>query len=574
MFRKFLSYYNKHKKLLIIDLLCVLIMSFIDIIYPYLTRYIINGNVKTWQTLLYLGIALLFLYSFRYLCAYIIGYFGHVLGINIETDMRQDLFKKFEEMDYQYFDDKKSGELLANLTSHLNEISEMSHHTLEDLLSSLLIIVGSFVVCMIVNPLLTAIVSIGIVSLFLFTFFRRKKMMKCFRSVRKEQGDLAAQIGSSLSGIQLTKAFDNEEYEIDHFSKINQQYQNARLKQVKELGFFHSTTNYFTNLTNLILLIAGGVMFLYDAIDAPDLVMFFLYVNFLISPITKLSSTVETTQQAWSGFEKFYHIMERKNQIVSKENAIQVQSLLGKIEFDHVTFKYKEDQEDILKNFSLTIQPGSKIAIVGETGVGKSTISKIIPRFYDIQEGKILIDGINVADYDLISLRRLIGHVQQDVFIFWGTIKENILYGNPKASDEEVILAAKKANIDEFICSLPDGYNTMCGERGIQLSGGQKQRISIARIFLKNPNILILDEATSALDNVTEKLIQKSFDELSKNKTTIVIAHRLTTIKDCDCIVVLGKEGILEKGTHDELMKQKGFYYEMVEAADKGENNG
>lgn len=574
MLKKFASYYKKHRKLLILDLVCVVFMSLIDIVYPYLSRYIINGKVTMWQTLLYLGLALLLLYSFRYLCAYIIGYYGHVLGIKIETDMRQDLFQKFEEMDYQYFDDKKSGELLANLTSHLNEISEMSHHTLEDVLSSMLIIIGSFAVCIIVNPLLTGIVSVGILGLFLFTFFRRKKMMRCFRSVRKEQGELSAQIGSSLSGIQLTKAFDNEDYEIHHFAKINQQYQDARLKQVKEIGIFHSTTNYFTNLTNLILLIAGGIMFIEHKIDAPDLLMFFLYVNFLISPITKLSATVETTQQAWAGFEKFYHIMERKNQIVSKENAIKVHSLIGKIEFDQVTFKYKENQEDVLKNFSLTIAPGSKVAIVGETGVGKSTISRIIPRFYDIQEGTLKIDGIDVQDYDLVSLRRLIGHVQQDVFIFWGTIKDNILYGNPSATDEEVIQAAKKANIDDFICSLPDGYQTMCGERGIQLSGGQKQRISIARIFLKNPNILILDEATSALDNVTEKLIQKSFDELAKDKTTIVIAHRLTTIRDCDCIVVLGKEGIMEKGTHQELMDKKGFYYQMIEATRKEETNG
>ena len=567
MFKKFLSYYKKHYKLLILDLVCVVLMAVIDIIFPFLTRYIINGKVEIIETLLWIGVTLLLLYTLRYLVAYIIGYYGHVLGIKIETDMRQDLFEKFEKMDYQYFDDKKSGELLANLTTHLNELSEMSHHTPEDLLSSLIIIIGSAVVCFIVNPILSCFVFVGILSLFIFTLIRRKKMMKCFRNVRKEQGEISSQINSSLTGMQLTKSFDNEKYEIENFKVINGKYKNVRLKQVKEIGYFHSTMNYLINITNLILLIVGGIMFIKQFIDAADLIMFFLYVNFLVSPITKLSNTVETTQHAWSGFEKFYNIMQIDNKIKSKENPIYVDSFEGKIEFKNVVFKYKDESEEVLNNFNLIIEKGSKIAIVGETGVGKSTISKIIPRFYEVNEGEILIDDINIKDYELYNLRRLIGHVQQDVFIFWGTIKDNILYGNPNASMEEVILASKKANIYEFIMSLPEGFNTLCGERGIQLSGGQKQRISIARIFLKNPNILILDEATSALDNVTEKLIQKSFDELAKGKTTIVIAHRLTTIKNADLIVVLGKEGIIEKGTHEELMSKNGVYARMYNAS-------
>lgn len=573
MFRKFLSYYKKHYLLVILDLLCVLLMALIDIVFPYFTRYIINGKVETIEMLIIIGVSLLVLYSLRYLFAYIIGYYGHVLGIKIETDMRQDLFEKFEKMDYQYFDDKKSGELLANLTTHLNELSEMSHHTPEDIFSSSIIIIGSAIICFIVNPILSSFVSIGIISLFIFTLLRRKKMMKCFRSVRKEQGEISAQINSSLSGMQLTKAFDNEKYEIDNFKVINGKYKKARLRQVKEIGFFHSTTNYLTNITNLILLIIGGIMFINKSIDAADLIMFFLYVNFLISPITKLSNTVETTQQAWSGFERFYNIMKIENKITSKYNPIYVDSFKGKIEFKNVTFKYKENSEDVLNNFNLIIEPGMKIAIVGETGVGKSTISKIIPRFYEVNDGEILIDDVNIKDYELYNLRRLIGHVQQDVFIFWGTIRDNILYGNPLASEKEIIEASKKANIHEFIMSLPNGYDTLCGERGIQLSGGQKQRISIARIFLKNPNILILDEATSALDNVTEKLIQKSFDELAINKTTIMIAHRLTTIKDADLIVVLGKNGIIEKGKHNELMSLNGIYSKMYNNGLNLENN-
>ena len=563
MLKKFFSYYKRHKKLLILDLVCVLLMSLVDIVFPYLTRHIINGKVEVIEVLIGIGISLIILYSLRYLFAYIIGYYGHVLGIKIETDMRQDLFTKFEKMDYQYFDDKKSGELLANLTSHLSEISEMSHHTPEDIFSSLIVIIGSFVVCFIVNPLLTLLVSIGIIALFIFTLLRRKKMMRCFRSVRKEQQEISSEINSSLQGIQLTKAFDNEEYEIKNFKGVNDRYKNSRLRQVKEIGFFHSTMNYLINLTNLILLISGGIMFIYNKIDAADLTMFFLYVNFLVSPISKLSSTVETTQNAWSGFERFYNIMNIENKIVSKENPIRVDNFKGKIEFKNVDFRYKENSEEVLTNFNLVIEPSKKIAIIGETGVGKSTISKIIPRFYEVNNGEILIDDVNIKDYELYDLRRLIGHVQQDVFIFFGSIRDNILYGNPLASEEEIIEASKKANIYDFIMSLKDGFDTICGERGIQLSGGQKQRISIARIFLKNPNILILDEATSALDNVTEKLIQKSFDELAKGKTTIMIAHRLTTIKDADEIIVLGKDGILEKGTHTELMELKGVYYKM-----------
>ena len=567
MFKKFISYYKRHYRLLILDLVCVIMVALIDIIFPYLTRYIINGNVKTIDILVLIGVALLVIYSLRYIFAYIVGYYGHVLGIKIETDMRQDLFEKFERMDYQYFDDKKSGELLANLTTHLNELSEMSHHTPEDLVNSIIVIIGSAIVCFVVNPILSCFVFIGIVGLFAFTLLRRKKMMRCFRQVRKEQGEISSQINSSLSGMQLTKAFDNEKYEVENFRVVNNTLKNVRLKQVKEIGFFHSTMNYLINITNLILLIVGGLMFIHNQIDSADLIMFFLYVNFLVSPITKLSSTVETTQHAWSGFEKFYNIMQIKNKIESKENPVYKDYFEGKIEFKNVNFKYKEENEEVLSNFNLVINPGLKVAIVGETGVGKSTISKIIPRFYEVNDGEILIDDINIKDYELYNLRRLIGHVQQDVFIFYGSIKENILYGNPLASEEEIIEASKKANIYDFIMSLPQGFDTLCGERGIQLSGGQKQRISIARIFLKNPNILILDEATSALDNVTEKLIQKSFDELAIGKTTIMIAHRLTTIKNADLIVVLGKNGILEQGTHDELMKRNEVYASMYNAS-------
>lgn len=567
MFKMFCSYYKSYKKLFFIDIFCVLLMSAIDLIFPMATRKILSGEITQTKTIITIGVVLLVFYVIRFFLSFIIGYWGHVLGIRIETDMRRDLFKKFQEMDYQYFETKKSGELLTNLTSHLHDLSEMSHHVPEDLFVSVIMIIGSFTILMFINPILTSIVFIAIVVLIVFAIIRRKKMRASFRQVRAEQAELSSQIESSLSGISLTKAYNNEEYEIEHFETINQSYQSSRRKSFKELGLFGSTINLLTNITNLVLLVVGSIMVINKSLPFEDLVAFFLYINFLISPITKLSMTMEMLQQGWSGFERFYKVMMTKPTITSHENCVENHDFIGKIEFKNVTFNYGTDDKDVLNNFSLTVNPGQKIALVGETGVGKTTISKLIPRFYDVLEGKILIDDVDVKDYNLSLLRDNIGHVQQDVFIFWGTIKENILYGKPNATDDEVIEAAKKANIHDFIMTLPQKYDTLTGERGVKLSGGQKQRISIARIFLKNPKIIILDEATSSLDNVTEKLIQDSFNELSVNKTTIMIAHRLTTIQNCDNIIVLGKSGILEMGNHSELLNKNGYYAKIYNSS-------
>lgn len=570
MFKYFCSYYKNHKKLFILDIVCVFFMAGIDLVFPLVTRSILQGKVSVVSTILLIGFLLLILYIIRFFLSFIIGYYGHYLGIKIETDMRKDLFEKFETLDYQYFEDKKSGELLTNLTTHLHDLSEMSHHVPEDLFVSVVMILGSFIILLFINPILTLIVFVAIIILIIFAIFRRKKLMDSFRLVRKEQGELASKIGSSLGGISLTKAYNNEEYEINHFKTINLQYQDSRKKSFKELGLFNSTVNLLTNITNLILLMAGSIMVIYQdktGFTLEDLVAFFLYINFLISPITKLSSTMEMLQQGCSGFERFYNIMILQPSITSKENCVNHHEFIGKIEFKNVCFNYGDEEKDILHDFSLNIQPGEKVALVGETGVGKTTISKLIPRFYDVLNGSILIDDINIKDYHLYDLRNAIGHVQQDVFIFWGTIKENILYGKPNATDQEVMEAAKKANIHDFIMTLPEKYNTLTGERGIKLSGGQKQRISIARLFLKNPTIIILDEATSALDNVTEKLIQNAFESLSKDKTTITIAHRLTTIKNSDTIIVLGKDGIIEKGNHQQLMNLNGVYAKMYNSS-------
>lgn len=396
-------------------------------------------------------------------------------------------------------------------------------------------------------------------------------MLARFRQVRTVQGELNAEVESSLMGIRLTKAYTNEEYEQGKFENVNRKYRSARSNVFREIALFGSGNDFFINLTNLAILIFGGYFVFNPDINFGiiDLTTYFLYINFLIKPIQRLTNSMEQIQQGASGLEKFFKIMDVKTKINSKPDSITKNDFVGKIEFNNVDFTYQsgEDAEHILKNFTLDIEPGKKVALVGETGVGKSTISKLVPRFYDVIDGSILIDGVDVRDYDLYNLRRSIGTVQQDVFIFYGTIKENILYGKPEASFEEVIEAAKKAQIHDFIMELEFGYDTLTGERGVRLSGGQQQRISIARLFLKNPKILILDEATSSLDNITENLIQKSFDELSKDKTTIIIAHRLSTIRNADEIIVMGKEGIIERGRHQDLIKQDGYYASLYNAS-------
>lgn len=568
MFKKLASYYKKHKGLLIFDIICTLLFAGIDTIYPYLTREILDGKASTVEKLAVISGALLLVYILHYFCSYAIGYFGHVLGIKIETDMRADLFKKIESLDYQYFDDKQSGELLANLTAHLNEISEASHHSVEDFITVAIHLFVPLVLCTIVNWKLALVMVAGLACLAIFTAFKRKIMMNCFRSVRKEQGELSAKLASSLSGVQLTKAFNNENFEVKNFSSINDEYRLSKLRQVKQTSVFYSTNNFIANITKLILLAVAGYIIIQDnGASISDFVMFFLYTNSLIAAVSRFPQVVETTQQAWSGYEKFYSIMTFENKIVSPPDAVSADNIEGKIEFNDVSFSYKNDGNNVLNGFSLVINPGEKIGVVGETGVGKSTISKLIPRFYDVTGGELTIDGINIKDFDIASIRNQIGHIQQDVFIFWGSVADNIRYGKPEASMDDIIEAAKKARIDDFIETLPQKYDTLCGERGILLSGGQKQRIAIARIFLRNPKILILDEATSALDNITEKMIQKSFDELSSGKTSIIIAHRLTTVKNCDKIVVLGKDGISECGTHDELMELDGYYAKMYNAS-------
>ena len=576
MIKRFARYYKPHLRLFILDLFFATMLSAIDLVFPMMTNYVLKDlfNEPSFEVkfLIYIGIGFIVLYVIRFFCSYFIGYWGHIMGIRIETDMRTDLFKKFQILDYQFFDDKKTGELMTNLTTHLHDVSEMSHHAPEDLFISFIMLIGSFIILLTVNVYLTLIVFFFLMLLIMYSLRRRKKMLNRFRQVRTVQGELNAEVESSLMGIRLTKAYTNEEFEQIKFEDVNKKYRKARSNVFREIALFGSGNDFFINLTNLAILIFGGYFVFNPNINFSviDLTTYFLYINFLIKPIQRLTNSMEQIQQGASGLEKFFNIMDVEPKIVSKPNAIKKDNFEGKIEFKNVSFQYQNNDENnkehVLNQFSLNIESGKKIALVGETGVGKSTISKLVPRFYDVNEGEILVDGIDVRDYDVYNLRRAIGTVQQDVFIFYGTIKENIMYGKPDATFKEVVEAAKKAQIHDFIMSLEHGYDTITGERGVRLSGGQQQRISIARLFLKNPKILILDEATSSLDNITENLVQKAFEDLAKDKTTIVIAHRLSTIKDVDEIIVMGKEGIIERGKHDELIKKNGYYAKLYYA--------
>lgn len=568
MIKRFLAYYKNHLGLFIIDMICATLVAGIDLVFPLVTSLMTKNYIpnKMIDKVLIVGGCLLALYLFRLLLQYVISYWGHMMGTLIEKDMREDLFKKYEVLDYQFFDDNKVGTLMSNLTNHLRDVSEMSHHAPEDLFISLIMLVGSFVILIGINPILTlAIFAIVIIEI-IFCLTRRRKQLNSFRGVRKFHGELNSRVESSISGIRLTKAFANEEYENEKFVKTNDEYQDSWKEAYKQMTIFNCGNEFLIELTNLVLLVLGGYLVYSGDLLIADLLTYFLYINYLTKPINRLMAMMQQLQQGFAGIETFHEIMEIKPAIQSPVNGIKDKKIEGNIDFINAAFHYNE-QDDILNNFNLKIRKGEKIAIVGETGVGKTTISKLIPRFYDLNRGQLLIDDIDIKKLDLSLLRKSIGYVQQDVFIFYGTIEENIRYGNINATFEEVIEAAKSANIHDFIMTLPDGYQTITGERGVKLSGGQKQRISIARLFLKNPPIIILDEATSSLDNITEKLIQEAFDRLLANKTSIIIAHRLSTIKNSDRIIVLGKDGIIEEGTHSELINKDGYYNRLYNAS-------
>lgn len=560
MLKRFIRYYKPYKKLFILDLLAAFLVSACDLFYPMITRNIINDVIPNRQIklLFVFAIVLTLIFLIKAGLNYFMQYWGHVVGVRMQADMRRDLFDKLQDMPNKYFDNNKTGVIMSRIINDLLDISELAHHGPEDLFISLVMLVGSFIILCTINVPLTIITFAIIPFLLFYTIHKRNKMKKAFKETRVKTGEVNATIENSISGVRVTKSFGNKAYEMEKFDKSNGIFKKAREHAYKAMAEYFSGMFFLVDMLELIVLIAAGYFTYLGKINVGDFAAYLLYIKMFLQPIRKLINFNEMFQNGMSGFERYEEIMNEKNE---KEipNAKELKDVKGKITIKDVTFRY-DNKESILENFNLDIEAGKMVALVGPSGGGKTTICNLIPRFYDYESGQIFIDDVDISTVTLKSLRENIGIVQQDVFLFTGTIKENIMYGNPNATDEEVIEAAKNACLHDFIMGLEDGYDTFIGERGVKLSGGQKQRISIARVFLKNPAILILDEATSALDNVTEYEIQKALEELSKDRTTLVVAHRLSTVKNSDEIVVLTDKGIEERGTHEELIKLGGVY--------------
>jgi ATP-binding cassette subfamily B protein len=566
--RRFAKYYKPHKKLFIIDMACAFVISVFNLAYPYLTKEIINVFVP--DKLLYYMLAgagaLLGLYIIKALLNYVLQYWGHLVGVRIQADLRSELFNHLQKLPFSYFDDNKTGVIMSRMTNDLFEISELAHHGPENLFLSLVTITGAFIMLAFINLWLTLITFVCVPLVVVTAAFMRRRMIKTFARVRVVQGEINADIESAVSGIRVSRAYGAQEHEREKFERGNAEFVKAKSGQYKVMGEFFSSMNFFMDFLYFTVILSGGLFFYYDFIDVGEFAAFVLYIITLITPIRTLTTIYEQIQEGMTGFKRFCEITDIPAE-TEKPDAIVPDTLKGEIVFENVSFAYKNDGEEncVIKNFSMKIPAGRTVALVGPSGGGKTTICHLIPRFYEIDGGKITIDGYDLRDLDRAALRRNIGVVQQDVFLFNGTIRENIAYGNFGASDEEIEAAAKKANIHDYVASLPDGYGTQVGERGVKLSGGQKQRVSIARAFLKNPPILILDEATSALDNATEMQIQSALHKLSAGRTALVVAHRLSTIKNADEIIVVTADGIEERGTHEELIAKGGAYRELYE---------
>ena len=571
MLKKFISYYKPYLNLFILDLSCAFLIASVDLTFPLITRQFINDIIPNGKLrIFYLFIiALLVLAVIRAVLNYVIDYWGHMVGTRMERDMRRDLFEHLQTLSFDYFDNVKTGHIMSRIVNDLREISELSHHGPEDLFLSLVMLIGSFIILTMIEWRLTLIIYGFLPLLIWYAILKRKKMSSAFRSVRKRIANVNAQLENSISGIRVAKSFTNEEYEIEKFNEGNREFNDSREFAYKVMAEFFVGIFFLSNILNIIALSVGGFFVYRGYINIGDLVAYLLYINFFLQPIRKLTNFTQQFQDGMTGFERFVEIMKVKPSIVDKENAVTLKEIKGKIEFKNVTFKYSENKF-VLSNINLTIMPGETMALVGPSGGGKTTLCQLIPRFYEVNSGEILVDNMNIKDIKIKSLRENIGLVQQDIFLFTGSIKENILYGKPNSEDEEVVKAAKNANIHDFIMSLPEGYDSYIGEKGIKLSGGQKQRISLARAFLKNPAILILDEATSALDSEAEMIIQQALEKLTIGRTVLVIAHRLSTIKNANQIVVLTDQGIKEKGNHSELIVKDGLYTKLYNAQFRG----
>lgn len=562
--KKFIGYYKPYKKIFFFDLFCATIISAVDLVYPQILRTSVNTlftqeKEVIFRSLIFLFVGLLVLYICQAACKYYVSYQGHVMGAWIERDMRRELFDHYEKLSFSYYDRNNTGQMMSKLVSDLFEISEFAHHGPENLFISTIKIIGSFLFLFMINAKLALLLAVVVVLMVLFCFNQNKRMQETFMDNRRKIGDINASLQDTLSGIRVVQSFANEEIERRKFHRSNENFVKSKDGNYRCMGTFQGGTALFQGLMYLTVLVAGGYLIAIGDMAPSDLAMYALYIGIFISPIQILVEFTEMLQKGLSGFRRFLSVIETEPEIVDAPGAADMGKVSGHIAYEDVIFHYNDD-EPVLNHVSFEIPAGKSVALVGPSGGGKTTICSLLPRFYDATGGKITIDGQNIRNVTLKSLRNSIGIVQQDVYLFGGSIRENIAYGKPGATEEEIVEAAKKANIHNFIMDLPDGYNTFVGERGARLSGGQKQRISIARVFLKNPPILILDEATSALDNESERHIQQSLEQLSKDRTTITIAHRLSTIRNADEIIVISDQNISERGTHKDLLAKGGLY--------------
>lgn len=567
MIHNFLHYYKPYKSILYGVVIGSLVAALLDLVFPMLVRQILNEVLpqKNTDRLLHDTGILFILYLGNYGLLYLVNYYGHLMSAKIENDMRRDLFEHLQQMSFKYFDNAKTGQLLSRLTSDIAEIGELSLRGPNDIIVCCITMIGTIGILFWMNVYLGILIAVLLIAKTLHTVYVNKKMKAAFRENRIKSGEITARAEESLGGIRLVKAFAQEEYELARFMEKSLDFLETRRKSYKILAYFSGSVNFFTNITNLLILACGGLLIAKDKLSLSDFVAFLLYVNLFMKPLLRLTVFTEMYQRGMAGFQRFYEIMEMKPEIINQKDTVVCKKIRGEIEFDNLVFGYS-DQKKVIKGFNLKIAPGQTVVFVGETGAGKTTIASLLLRFYDPLSGRILVDGIDIRQYKQQELRRNIGIVQQDVFLFSDSVTHNIAYAKPEAEQSEVENAARLAAADKFIEELPNKYATEIGERGVKLSGGQKQRLAIARVFLKNPPIVILDEATSSLDNYTEKLIQESLDKLAENRTTLIIAHRMSTIKNADKIIVLNNGEVAEIGTHSTLMSGGGLYYNLYNA--------
>ncbi len=563
--KKFIKYYKPYKAVFFIDLLCATIISAIDLAFPQLLRTLTKtlfagAPGKIISALIPITIGLLVAYIIQTACRYYVTYAGHMMGARMERDMRKELFDQYEKLSFSYYDQNNSGQMMSKLVSDLFDISELAHHGPENLFISLIKIIGSFIFLFMINRMLAVPMLILVVFMLVFSYGQNKKMQETFMDNRRKIGDINSSLQDTLAGIRVVQSFANERIEQEKFNRSNENFLISKDANYRCMGSFMSGNAFFQGMMYLVTLVFGGFLIAHGRMEASDLAMYALYIGIFISPIQILVELTEMMQKGLSGFRRFLEVVETEPDIVDAADAKPLKNVKGNVCYEDVSFHYSDDDTPVLSHVSFEIPAGKSIALVGPSGSGKTTICSLLPRFYDVTEGRVTIDGNDVRKLTLESLRSQIGLVSQDVYLFGGSIKDNIAYGKPDATMDEIVDAAKKANIHDFIMELPDKYDTFVGERGTRLSGGQKQRISIARVFLKNPPVLILDEATSALDNESERFIQKSLEELAKDRTTITIAHRLSTIRNADEILVVADCGIAERGTHEELLAQDGIY--------------